>query len=1697
MTEKLQRLIIARGQVKGTITKMFNFTQGDKFKTCEREVLLTRRQRLIAAFQEYCTLNIDVLVLDPENDEDFPEVEEKYLAALAKFEAKLVIVPKEEPSIGTQQRLPRINICKFSGQVGNYIDFINLFRSIIDSNSQLSSSDKFYYLKSYVEGEAADLIRHLSLDAENYKVALQLLDDRYNNKNKIVNFHINSILDLKPIKRCTSAELRELISQTRQHLGALENMKIPTKQWDLIIICILQRKIDQYTLRSFHLELKDDTPELNMFLKFLEQRASALETVAESSSAQACHGSSRAVNTSRGASLATTARTGTPLKCRFCDANYHKLHQCDKFKLASLSERFRFVKKHNLCHLCLRGHTDKCTLSFRCTQCKQKHNSLLHEENADEVLKQVALSMSKNNDILLPTIKVKLFDKNGKETVVRALCDSGSQVSFILSELVDDMSCKITNKPTSISGICEGKNKITKQATLQVYSTTNNNTLRLNCCVVPKITCELPQFQIDKNIIKVPSHLILADPNFYEKEKIGMLLGCDVFFDILLREQYPVVPGGLHLQNTAFGYMAAGKIPHTSTSDPVSNFVSIIPERKSDSIESLENTMNKFWKCEDVPEVFTEASTEQELAEKVFVKSVVLKNNKFEVDLPLKQNLEDINMGNSLSRSLQRFHNLEKRFKKDPALFRKYKDFIGEYVSLGHAKYLDLEIYDLESGQVYFLPHHPVINENSQTTKLRVVFDGSMFTNLGFSLNDMLLNGPCIQNELFNILILFRLHKFILITDIQKMFRQINITPEQCCLQNILWRDTPEESIKCLQLSTVTYGLKSSTFLATRCLAELAYRYKDQFPLAAPILLQNTYVDDIIFGDNNIENLLEMKKQLIELLKLGGFSLHKWTTNNEELLNDGSSISQKEKQLDLCKSETHFVKTLGMTYDMQTDTLNISSPQLELLESYTKRQVLSFMSKLFDPLGLVGPIVVLAKIIMQKTWLAKINWDTPLPSDLNKEFKNFIQSLLWMGTIKIKRNIDTSNAKIVELLGFADASSKAYGCNLYLRVIDKNNRVQTALLCSKSRVNPIKPLSIPRLELNSALLLAKLTKKVYEQLNNSNIKMCVHLYLDSQIVLAWLKTQPEKLSVYVANRIKSIMSLTEGFEWSYINTAENPADYVSRGLEAHLLQEKEVWWNGPNFAQDPSYSHSQKCEVPVVVPEMKAANTVTINPDQNSFDLISKYSDINKLKRVLAYIYRFYNNCKLQKEKRNFGHISCKELNFALNKIIKIEQSQHFSAEIQSLLTNQPVQSNLKSLNPFLDGQGLLRVGGRLQNANLQYNQQHPIILPKKSILTDLLISNEHRLLLHASQKLIFASLSQHFYLVNGIREIKRVIHKCITCFRLKAKAAEQLMGSLPADRVNPSRPFQKVGIDYGGPFSIKMHRVRKPLIYKAYILLFVCFTTKAIHIELASNLTTECFLQCLKRFISRRNKPSIIYCDNASTFKGAKNELNELYKLHSSKSHQNAVINQSLDLGIEFKFIPSYSPVFGGLWEAGIKSAKYHIKRVVGQQILTYEELNSVIIQIEGILNSRPILSLKTTDPNDMSYLTPAHFLTGESLTSYPDTDLNFIPVNRLSFWQKCTQITQTFWKTWSKQYLTQLQNRPKWHKDVPNIEIGSLVILRNDNTSPLSWPMARVECTYPGPDGKVRALSVRTNTGAIIRTSVTKVCILPIEEK
>ncbi|GFX23543.1 integrase catalytic domain-containing protein [Trichonephila clavipes] len=803
------------------------------------------------------------------------------------------------------------------------------------------------------------------------------------------------------------------------------------------------------------------------------------------------------------------------------------------------------------------------------------------------------------------------------------------------------------------------------------------------------------------------------------------------------------------LQNTVFGYVVSGSVDQVTENRVHCGLI---------VDDDLNKTLEKFWEIEGVhiePKVDTEVS----FCEDHFVRTH-RRNCEGRYVVSMALNKDPSCLGNSKDIAIRRLNSLWKRLSRDSRYLSLYAEFLKEYEELGH---LERVVESSEPPTHYYIPHHGVLRPEKLTTKLRIVFNGSSPTTTGISLNDILLKGE-VKEDVFETISRFRRHKFAFTTDIQKIYRQILINPDQQDLQRIIWKHGLDAEILTYRLKTVTYGLSNAPFLAIRTLQQLAKDEKSRFPLASETLLYDAYMDDIVSGAPDLETAQQLQSQLKDALQSCGMNLHKWSSNSPELLNSSTSDVEHSFSTDIDLS----VKTLGISWKPFEDCF-MFKVSVSAKHIYTKREVLSVIAKLYDPLGFLGPVIAKAKLFLQQLWQCKLDWDDVLPNSIANEWREFVTTLKCIEEVKINRFIMADNNVRIVLQGFADASEAAYGEVVYLHCFLHNGAAKVSILASKSRVAPIRVISIPRLELCACVLLAQLVKKIRSTLR-LNISDIV-LHTDSTIALA--------------------------------------------------------------------------CD-------------------------------------------------------------------------------------------------------------GLLRVGGRLSNSDLPYVNKHPAILPGYHNLTVQIIAHFHRKNLHTGASSLLHYVREKFWPLNGCSLCRKVVHECLVCFRSRPFVTSQLMGNLPRDRVVPDYPFNCSGVDFCGPFMIRYKNQRKGILHKIYICVFVCFVSKAIHIEIVSDLTSDAFIATLKRFFNRRGKCAKLYSDNGKTFVGANKELKRFLKLIED-SDDNLAGFLSAE-GIEWKFIPPRASSFGGLWETSVKSIKYHLKRVVSGSNLTYEGILTVCIQIEGILNSRPL---------------------------------------------------------------------------------------------------------------------------------------------
>ncbi|GBO46709.1 hypothetical protein AVEN_268596-1 [Araneus ventricosus] len=507
-----------------------------------------------------------------------------------------------------------------------------------------------------------------------------------------------------------------------------------------------------------------------------------------------------------------------------------------------------------------------------------------------------------------------------------------------------------------------------------------------------------------------------------------------------------------------------------------------------------------------------------------------------------------------------------------------------------------------------------------------------------------------------------------------------------------------------------------------------------------------------------------------------------------------------------------------------------------------------------------SPVVTKAKIFLQKLWLLILKWDDPLPAKEADEWLQFSSALQIVNDIEVESCILLSKPGLIEIHGFADASEAAYGADVYCKSHSRSGEVSIIVIASKSRVSPIKRLTIPKLELCSAVLLAKLVTRVI-----STLKLDItntFLWSDSMIVLCWLQKEPCYLKTFVANRVSEMQKITNVDQWGHVSSHDKPADLISRGVDPDRLSESSLWWSGPEFLTHDSYPER---DIPSTViqndfsNELKNSNCSdskcfsVFSDGVNNFanGLIDLSNNYCKIIRILSYIYRFINNCK-NKSERKKGPLESGELKVSELFVLKQVQNEHFVKDVNSLRKKGEVskESQLRKLHPFLDTSGLVRVGGRLGNSELSTDRKYPILLPSKGRVTHLILQYYHRINLYVGPKSLLFHVRQKYWPLNGRTLCREIVHKCVTCFKAKPVVCEQLMEALPKERVTANFPFNCTGVDFTDPFSIDKNQ-RKGVCQKIYVSLFICFVTKCVHLELVTELTSEAFIATLKRFFS------------------------------------------------------------------------------------------------------------------------------------------------------------------------------------------------------------------------------------------------------
>ncbi|XP_062121681.1 uncharacterized protein LOC133835668 [Drosophila sulfurigaster albostrigata] len=1167
----------------------------------------------------------------------------------------------------------------------------------------LTPVEKLFHLNSKTADEANEIVAKFPLTNDGFASAWGALCERFENKRLLITSQLKILFNLSTVTQESGAAIKELQSTIQRCLTALEHSDISVcgPFADCILVFLCSSKLPKLTLSLWEQSLVDKAKipawqDMSTFLNERYRTLEAIEDVKQTANSQiATAGPSRPQNSKR----------------------------VNSFEA-------RVTPKSKSCDLCSKeNHPVRSTPNPTATNVQN-----FFANNAQNVL--------------LGTAVINVCHL-GTTYTARALIDSGSEATFISERLFQRIKLPFQSVRAQVSGL---NHAVAAQSQKLCHFSIGSPTkprlhIETSAFVIPQLAGKLPSFNMPRTFLKDLPAIELADPHFYKSAQIDVLIGADILPSVILSGSRPNICGSLLGLETVFGWILTGPVSQ-SMSTTVSAFSTRVALQADEQLDSL---LSKFWEVEDIPAKLIKES--DFVCEENFVKTTSRSTcGRYRVTLPFRKP-DGIELGHSRSIALAQFLKNENRLSRNDSLKEQYNAVLQEYVDLGHMTPISPQA--IVTTPNFYLPHHAVFKPDSTTTKVRVVFNASCPSSNGKSLNDILHSGPILQSDLTLQILRWRYYRYVFNADITKMYRQILMDSKHTPFQRILFR-TSDGEIRVFELNTVTFGVNCAPFLSLRVLQQLADDTRLEYPLASRVISNNMYVDDVLAGTHTKEEAIRTIAEVCAALDSAGFKLRKWTSNHKSVLKDiPKDHLLREDFLELEDSST--AKTLGIRWQAHDDEFFFMPPEVAHQDSYTKREVLSQIAKLFDPAGWLAPFVIRAKIFMQEIWLRTLEWDEHLPMDLSLQWK---ESDSKMGPIQTRVKL--------QYHGFCDASERAYGAAIYVRV-ETANKVFTHLLTAKTKVAPVKSLSVPRLELCGAVLLAELSAALLLNLPAESFQ--TFFWTDSTIVLAWLNKPPCRWTTFVANRVAKIVQASDAKNWSHVRSEHNPADLASRGVLPQELVRNPLWWHGPEWLHLPS---DQWPTSPSPIPETLLEQRIKCNVAKSppTPDFLIRFSEFGRALRTSAYVLRFIDRSR-KLAIPSSTVVQADELSRIQERLIVMVQLHTFPQEYHCLQSKQqvPSSSSIRNLNPFLDGKGILRACGRLRASHsLRYDESHPIILSYSSSFARLLVRFTHRISLHGGNQVVMRLIRSRFWIPKLKVLVKSTINSCKVCVIYKKK---------------------------------------------------------------------------------------------------------------------------------------------------------------------------------------------------------------------------------------------------------------------------------------------------------------------------------------
>ncbi len=1418
-------------------------------------------------------------------------------------------------------------------------------------------------------------------------------------------------------------------------------------------------------------------------------------------------------------------------ECSMCKKE-HKLALCPAFLDLTPTQRRRRLEEWKRCYCCLEsGHQIKeCTSGVVCPTCERKHHHLLHgslrrrrvmsrqralhadaaegeeaesEAGDDEwsedsaVEEHVLKTTTRKSGVSLQTLPIFVQNPETRRSIkMNLLIDPGSTGAFLSKEAAGELRLTGRTVETTVSGFGGAeKTERTLAAAVQVSSVESphkKHWVYLHVTDNPAGNYKPTDWTKKKEDYEHLRDLPVRAP--VPGRQVDIMIGmanpelvCSLVADRTGKNKRDPMA-----RLTRLGWVVAGPMKgtslqpaayFTSASTPVWETMPLGDSRKMEQ-DDLHRRVEKMWEIDTQINREKYSPVEEKIMQ-LLREKLELQGGKYELPTLWKNDARPANNFAFVKKRLEALKS-SKHF-RDAKLREEFMNNLQEWLEEDHVE--RVITHSPAEDKAYYLATFPVVRRDKTTTQVRPVMDGKAKMGKTKALNEFLYKGPKLINELTEVFLRFRLRRVAVAADVKKMFYQIKLAAEDRDWHRFLWPDDGPAGYEIYRWKVHPFGSAASPCIAIYTIKEHARRLKEEFPRAAEMVIHSTLVDDNLDSVDTVEEAVQLIKDAQQLYARAGMKLRKIISSSADVLKEFPA-EERSPTLDLAsfcvKDEfVPLVKTLGVIYLCEKDqfSFHMETPRVK---KWTKREILSFEAQLYDPHGFVSPYIIVSRMILQQLWRMGLGWDEELPAEVARQWEKWAGELELLPQLRIDRCLTGGAVEEAELHVFCDASGRGYAAVAYL-VTGKTGRRYARLVMSKAKVAPIKQLSIPRLELMAALLGVELAEKIYVALSLPRDK--VHYYTDSTNVLCWIRSDSQDYNSFTGTRVAKIQTATSKGSWRWTDTDHNPADLPSRGCSLEKLLECRMWWEGPAFLARGEFPPQPAALSPSddVLKELKKqaqfAFQAVVTPPLEDGDAGGeewfpiKAGDWLRLLRVTAWVLRWRRPGK--------GPLLIRELRAAEVVVIKAIQKSAFKRSIEDLKRHGELsnKSHLVKLPPFFDNDGCLRLAGRLRDADwLEFEERHPLLLPKKHPATTALIRYYHEQVLnHAGPQHTLSVLIRRFWIVNGTTAVRKVITACVECRRRKAQPSQQIQASLPDSRLLQPNfyPFQKTALDMAGPFRVKYQDVRGER--KRYVLLLTCMVCRALHLEEMQDTSAASFLAAFDRFVARRGVPVSVLSDNGSNFVAGLNELKLLWTEENLNEVKDKLYN------IEWDFTPPKGPHFGGVYERLVRAVKQTLYHTCpAAEVIPWEQFHTGLVVAEGILNSRP-LTYKTGDAQDPSPITPADLMAVPLYKPLAGAPWGW---NMRKKWHQLQKRLDHLWSRLQYELQPYLQELTAWRSKKRALQVGDVVALMDEKRRG-RWPLGRIMKTEVSHDGQVRKVHV-LSAGTTYRRPISQVALL-----